>query len=324
MLQSLRILAKHSLAVSLLFFSTSPIAVPLLKTLLEDERFEIQGLICQPDRLVGREQVLTAPETKQLALEHGIPVYQPEKLRTALDLLGLFRKNPPDFLLTFAYGQILNEAWLSLPRLAPLNVHPSLLPLYRGPTPIPASLLHGDKETGITLMKMVPEMDAGPIAFQHSFAIEEGMNAGELFNMVALRAQEWIPEDVMQLVNSLEFVEQDATKASFCSMLSKEDGYLDFSLTAEEILRRYRAYTPWPGLWTRSKGKRLKLFELKAVDRAFELEAGHLAFKDEKLFVGTHSDPLEIGSLQIEGKQEVSASAFLKGQADFLQTVLPS
>ena len=324
MLQSLRILAKQPLTVSLLFFSSSPIAVPLFKSLLEDKRFEVQGLVCQPDRPVGRDQVLTAPETKKLALEHGISVFQPEKLRAELDLLASFKKNPPDFLLTFAYGQILSEDWLSLPRLAPLNVHPSLLPLYRGPTPIPASLLNGDKETGLTLMKMVPKMDAGPIAFQHTFAIEEGMNTGGLFDVVGLRAQEWIPDDLLKLMEALEFTEQDESKVSFCSMLSKEDGYLDFALSAEEILRRYRAYTPWPGLWTRCKGERLKLFDLTVGDPIIKLPQGHLAFEHERLYVGTQSAPLEIGSLQAEGKQKLSVGAFLKGQSDFLKNVLPS
>lgn len=312
------------MAVSLLFFSSSPIALPLFEALLSDDRFEVHGLFCQPDRPAGRDQVLTAPETKALALKHGISVYQPEKLRLELELLDVLKKNPPDFLLTFAYGQILSDAWLSLPRLAPLNVHPSLLPLYRGPTPIPASLLHGDKETGITLMKMVSEMDAGPIAVQHSMTIPENATAGDLFDAVAQRSKEWIPEDVLRLTDHLVFTEQDASKVSFCPMLSKEDGYLDFELSAEEVMKRYRAYTPWPGLWSRFQGKRIKFFGLKHATQELALELGHVLFMNEKLFIGTQTEPIEVESLQLEGKKQVSVAVFLQGQVDFLKSVLPS
>jgi methionyl-tRNA formyltransferase len=328
------ILAQSFLPVSLLFFSSSPIALPLFQALLSDKRFEVRGLVCQPDRPVGRGQSVVVSEIKSLALEHGIPVHQPEKLRLDVDLLESLKNHPPDFLLTFAYGQILSEAWLGLARLAPLNIHPSLLPHYRGPTPIQAALLNGDEATGITLMKMVPEMDAGPVAAQIRFPIEKNTTAEALFAFVSLRAREWIPEALLKLYKHVEFFEQDLKEVSFCSMLSKEDAYVDFKLSAELLLRRSLAYTPWPGLWTRWNGKLLKLFGVKAMDqnsllemeqlKMGRLEAGHFLLLNGKLFVGTSSDPVELEALQVEGKKRLKALDFLQGQPQFLEVVLPS
>lgn len=309
---------------SLLFFSSSPIALPLFEALLNDKRFEILGLVCQPDRPAGRGQELTAPATKTMAIEKGVPVFQPEKLSKDSELLDQFKKNPPDFLLTFAYGQLLSEDWLSLPMREPLNVHPSLLPKYRGPSPLESALLHGEKETGITLMKMVAAMDAGSIAFQRSFVLPESMTAGALYEEVAKHAAEWIPNAVFELALDPNFSwkEQNEAEVSFCSKLSKEDSFEDFKRDAEDVLNRYRAFTPWPGLWTTFEGKRVKLLELKVA--SFSLAPGHVEYKETHLFVGTQSHAVEILSLQMEGKKESGATEFLRGYPTLASAVLPS
>jgi methionyl-tRNA formyltransferase len=309
---------------SLLFFSSSPIALPLFEALLNDKRFEILGLVCQPDRPAGRGQKLTEPATKVMALEKGVPVFQPEKLSKDIELLERFKKNPPDFLLTFAYGQLLSGDWLSLPTREPLNVHPSLLPKYRGPSPLESALLHNEKETGITLMKMVAAMDAGSIAFQRSFPLPESMTAGELYEEVAKRAAEWIPNATVELVACADFVwrDQNENEVSFCSKLSKEDSFEDFKRDDADVLNRYRAFTPWPGLWTTFEGKRVKLLKLKAA--SFSLLPGHIEYKEDHLFVGTQGSAVEILSLQMEGKKESNAAEFLRGYPTLLNAVLPS
>jgi methionyl-tRNA formyltransferase len=310
-------------ATSLLFFSSSPLSLPLLGVLLKGERFEFVGLVCQPDKAAGRKGELLAPATKALALKHGIPVYQPEKLSKAVELLKQLEENRPDFLLTFAYGQLLSEEWLKLPRREALNVHPSLLPKYRGPTPPQAALLHGDTETGITLMRMVKEMDAGPIAMQHAFPLRE-ITTGELFEEVAKRAAEWIPEDLATIAaeDGFAFVEQDADAATYCEKFTKEDTFEDFQKTAEVLLNRYRAFTPWPGLWTTYKGKRLKFLALKSSGR--KVATGTVDVEGERLFTGTQSQAVEILTLQMEGKSALSAAEFLRGHPDFTNAVLPS
>lgn len=323
MLQCCGILAKSSVAVSLLFFSTSSIALPLFKALLDDERFEVRGLICQPDRAQGRGQVLASPAIKELALARGVPVFQPERLWAEVNLLASFKEQRPDFLLTFAYGQILSKEWLELPLLAPLNIHPSLLPLYRGPTPIPAVLLNGASETGITLMRMVPEMDAGPIASQLRLSLEPGMNAEVLFEHVAQKAEEWIPDELLKLSKDLFFIPQEETGASYCSLLCKEDGYTDFKSSAQDLYRRSLAYTPWPGIWTRFAGQRLKLFGMQ-LGPDLDLKPGEVGLVNGGLCVGTAHGAVVVEELQLEGKKRLSARIFLEGHRDFLKVILPS
>lgn len=308
---------------SLLFFSSSSIAVPLFKAFLRDKRFQIVGLICQPDKPAGRGEELTAPVTKGLALAAGVPVYQPEKLSKDFTLLQELRKNPPDFLLTFSYGQLLSKDWLELPGREALNVHPSLLPLYRGPTPLQAALLRGDATTGITLMKMVKEMDAGPIAAQHEFALGE-MTVGELYDAIAERAVEWIPDDVdaVALQEDFPFVPQDESRVTFCEKISKDDAFENFERSAEELLCRYRAYTPWPGLWTTFEGKRVKLNKVQKA--ALKLKKGQTRFDAGQLFVGAEGGSVELLELQMEGKKNLSAADFARGFPAFTETSLPS
>lgn len=309
--------------LTILFFSSSPISLPLLSALLRDSRFKVVGLFCQPDKPAGRGQALTCPETKGVAEQENVPVYQTPKLRDDKDLLLALQKDPPDFLLTFAYGQILSEDWLALPRLAPLNVHASLLPLYRGAAPIQAALLDGQNETGLSLMKMETEMDAGPVAFQHVFSISDDMTSEDVFDGLALLASQVIPDDLVRLSQELSFVEQDASKASFTKKIKKEDGYVDFQCTAEDLLRRFRAYTPWPGLWTTHQGERLKLLQLEATPLQ-TLKPGELIFKDLDFFIGTLDFDVRLSRLQLEGKKALASQEFILGSPDWASTVLAS
>lgn len=309
--------------LTILFFSSSPISLPLLNALLRDSRFKVTGLFCQPDKPAGRGQELTCPETKEVAVQENVPVYQTPKLRDDKDLLLALQKDPPDFLLTFAYGQILSEDWLALPRLAPLNVHASLLPLYRGAAPIQAALLDGQKETGLSLMKMETEMDAGPVAFQHVFPTSDEMTSEDVFDGLALLASQVIPDDLVHLSQELSFVEQDASKASFTKKIKKEDGYVDFQCTAEDLLRRFRAYTPWPGLWTTHQGERLKLLQLELTSTR-SLKPGELVFKDLDFFVGTLDFDVRLSRLQLEGKKALASQEFILGSPDWASTSLAS
>lgn len=309
--------------ISILFFSSSPISLPLLSALLKDERFKVVGLFCQPDKPAGRGQELTAPETKTLAEKEGVPVFQTPLLRTDHELLERFKLNPPDFMLTFAYGQILSEDWLALPKMAPLNVHTSLLPLYRGASPIQAALLDGKTETGLTLMKMEKEMDAGPIAFQHSFAIDEDMTSEDLFDGLANLAAEVIPEDLLALHAELKFSEQDATQATFTKKIKKEDGYVDFQCEAETLLRRFRAYTPWPGLWTTHKGERIKLLGLEKTTEK-SLKPSEVLYKDFVFYLGTLDFDVRLTLLQAEGKKAIAPKNFIQGSPEWASTSLAS
>ncbi|QQR55109.1 methionyl-tRNA formyltransferase [Candidatus Peregrinibacteria bacterium] len=305
----------------LLFFSSSPISLPLFRALLKDKRFEIMGLFCQPDKPAGRGQLLTAPETKLVAETEGILVHQMPRLSEAKELLDFLKKDPPDFLLTFAYGQILSSDWLELPRLAPLNVHASLLPLYRGAAPIQAALLDGQKQTGLSLMKMTEKMDEGPVAFKHPFDIEATMNSEDLFDALGSLAAERIPEDLLQLKERLVFEEQDPAAATYSSKIKKEDASVDFHKDAETLLRQFRAYTPWPGLWTTHQGQRLKFLGLEK-SSTLSLQPGELSYRDFAFYVGTQKGDLKLTRLQLEGKKPLEAKDFILGFPDWASTFL--
>lgn len=321
MLQLLCHTSKFMIPLSVLFFSSSPISLPLFNALINDSRFKVVGLFCQPDKPAGRGQILTAPETKILAEREGIPVYQTAKLSDDIELLSRFKADSPDFLLTFAYGQILSDPWLALPKLAPLNVHASLLPLYRGAAPIQGALLEGQKLTGLSLMKMETEMDAGPVAFQHPFDILDDVTSEDLFDGLANLAAETIPEDLLRLNKQLLFKKQDSSKASFTKKIKKEDGYVDFNSSAEELMCRYRAYTPWPGLWTTHNSERVKLLKL-AVTKSHELSPGQLVYKDPDFYVGALDFDLRILELQLEGKNPLKSKDFILGYPNWASTFL--
>ncbi len=309
---------------TLIFFSTGEIAIPLFQNLLQDPRFKILGLVLQPDRSSGRSLEVQVHPIKQIALENNISVYQPEKLSKDLELLASLKKDRPDFILTFSYGQILSESWLELPRIAPLNVHPSLLPKYRGPTPLQSALLHGEVETGVTLMKMSKGMDEGPIAAQYKLRIEPTMTSELLYKAAAELSAKQLPDAILDVAakGDAAFINQDESKASYCSMIEREDGRVDFNHTADEIYNQFRAFTPWPGIFTEYKGKRLKMLEIEKSEKS--LRPGEVSCEKSSVFIGCKDGSLKINSLQLEGKKTMDVKSFNLGQPDFCSTVLPS
>lgn len=309
---------------TLIFFSTGEIAIPLFEQLLKDSRFKILGLVSQPDRSAGRSMEIQVHPIKKLAQEHRIPVYQPEKLSKDIELLKELTQERPDFILTFSYGQILSEAWLELPSIAPLNVHPSLLPKYRGPTPLQSALLYGDTKTGVTLMKMSKGMDEGAIAAQFEIPIDETMTAETLYAAAAKLAAQKLPGAILEIAEKGQqaFTEQDASKATYCAMIERENGRVDFNKSVTEIYNMYRAYTPWPGVFTDYQGKRLKLLNIEKASRT--LKVGEVACDKDELLIGCKDGSLKVTTLQLEGKKALDAKTFSLGQPEFCSSVLPS
>ena len=303
-----------------LFLSSASIALPLLEALLADSYFEVQAVICQPDKPAGRKGELKAPDTKLLAVQSGVPVFQPERLNRDKVLLEQFKAKRPDVLLTFAYGQKLNADWLGLAQFPALNVHTSLLPKYRGASPIQAALLNGDEESGFTLMGMVDEMDAGPIYAQSRLYVRPAMTAGDLHDALALLAAEKVPS-LLKGLQELSPVEQNMQQVSFSHKIEKQDGFVDFTDSARTIFNRWRAYTPWPGLWTKYKGQVLKLLEVSPTSGS--LGSGKVVEMQGRLFVGTGDGALELHVVQMEGRKPMDAAAFVRGQDAFVGSQLP-
>lgn len=303
---------------TLVFFSSSEISVPLLKKLSKDPRFKVLALFTQPDKEFGRNKEIKKTATKIEAENLGIKVYQPEKLSSEKELLEEIKKMKPDFLLTFAYGQILNQDWLEVPQVAPINIHASLLPKYRGASPIQMSILNGDEKTGITVMKMVKKMDAGPFYVQHETALND-LNSDELFSKIAELSSELLADDLLKIAEGLDPQDQDEAKATYCKKVSRDDGHLDFNKNSDEILRMFRAFHPWPGVWASWDDKRVKFLRIEKSER--KLSPAKVDC-DSGIYIGTKDASVKILELQMESKKAMDSKTFLLGQKDICGATL--
>lgn len=231
---------------SIVFCGTPSFACPSLQALHDDPAFDVKLVITQPDKKVGRKQVMTAPPVKLLAEELGIAVEQPSDINTEIRKYGNTEIDSPDFLVVVAYGQILSEEVLSWPQIAPVNVHASLLPQLRGASPIQHSILVNHQETGVTIQRMAKELDTGPILAQESIPIGERATSIELFEKLAPLGAKLLVET---LKNPLAETPQNEEEATYCGKLDRELGQVNpETFTAEEIDRKVRALVPWPGV----------------------------------------------------------------------------
>ncbi len=292
------------------FFGTPEFAVPFLQALDQDEDLIVSTVVCQPDKPIGRKKMLTAPATKHYAVEHGIDVLQPASLK----------KEPidvdADLFVVVAYGKMIPKNVLDIPKHGTVNVHPSLLPKYRGPSPMQAAIANQDDKTGVSIMLLDAEMDHGPILVQETIQLNGTETYPDLQATIHDIGAPLLVQTIKNYVaGSIEPQAQDHDTTTFCKLLSREDGKIDWSETAEQIDAKRRAYMPWPGIWTMWEQKTLKFFDTKPVGvwRAKPLHPGEHAIIDDHLFFGTSSTPLEILELQLEGKQRMKTSDFLKG-----------
>jgi len=293
------------------FFGTPAFAAEFLKGLIADSTFEVVAVVTQPDEPMGRKKILTAPHVKLVAIEHGIPVFQPTKLKDET-----FQKNLKDtgaeLGVVVAYGRILPEAVLSVFAHGCVNVHPSLLPKYRGPSPIIAAIASGDIETAVTVMKLVQEMDAGPILAQAGLLVAADETTESLTKKVVDIGVPLLVETLKGFVaGKIVPTEQDHSQATFCKLLTREDGVIDWSQPAEVIERKARAFNPWPG--TSSAG--FKVYS--AVISEQTLPIGQAKVVDARIFIGTATAALEILELQAPAGKRLKAKDFLNGHKDF-------
>lgn len=228
------------------FFGTHEFAAYILQGLLDFPFVEVMLVVTQPDQKVGRKQVLTPPLTKVIAQKKNIPVLQPETLKNFQFPISNF-----DLSVVIEYGRIIPERLLSIPKFNTINIHPSLLPLYRGPTPIQAALLHGDTKTAVTIMQMDATMDTGPILLQREVAIAPDDTFLTLREKLMPIALDTLMETIPGFIDgSIQPKAQNNAQATYCTMLDREHGHIDWNKTTDEIYNQYRALTPWPGVWT--------------------------------------------------------------------------
>lgn len=250
----------RNMSHSVLFCGTPAFAVPSLRALLHDGDFDVKAVITQPDKPVGRSQVLTHSPVKTLALEHDLPVLQPANINDFLpDYLTQHPEMKPDFLVVVAYGKILKQAVLDLPNIAPINVHASILPRWRGASPIEHAIVNGDKTTGVTIQVMSAGLDEGPILAMDKIDIGARETAPKLRERLSVIGAELL---VKTLKEPLHPQPQPTAGITVCSKIKKEDGTVDpQSMTAWEIDRRIRAFQPWPGVKTAIDGHEVKLID---------------------------------------------------------------
>jgi methionyl-tRNA formyltransferase len=298
----------------LVFIATGDIALPAFRHLLENGPRPL-ALVTQPDKPVGRHQVLTPPSIKTEALAAGIPVYQPEKIGDVTEELTAL---DPEVLVVMAYGQILRQNILTLASSAIINLHASLLPKYRGAACIQAVIDAGDSETGITSMHVVRELDAGDIILAKAIPITAVDTGGTLHDRLAVLAAEVLGETLVKLTDgNAPRIPQDAALSSYIPKLERDDGRIDWNMSAAAIERRIRAYDPWPGTFTIAiEGGREK--RLKVLPPAFvsnhQLSPGEIFCEGGKLIVGCGDGALELSTVQPDGGKRMSAAEYLRGR----------
>jgi len=281
-------------------------------------------VIAAPDKPVGRKQIITPPSVKVIAQKHNIPILQPEKI---LDSKSQILDSKPDLIVVAAYGEILPKEILEVPKYSCLNVHPSLLPRWRGPSPIQFSILEDDDKTGISIIKMTEKVDAGPILAQKEIKIGGKETYNTLHNKLAGLGAELLIETISKWIKG-EIKEklQDESKANYTKVLKKEDGKIDWQKSAEEIERQIRAYSPWPGTYTMANNKILKILNADVLKQTkngpFGIAGKTFLASNDKIAVQTGKDFLIISELQLEGKKIISAKDFLRGHPDFIGTIL--
>ena len=298
----------------LVFMGSPEFALPTLRALAEN--YPVVGVITQPDRPAGRGKELTPPPVKVLAQEFGLPVIQPERLKQpdAMEQLHLWA---PDLIIVAAFGQILRPAILDLPKFGCINVHASLLPRWRGAAPIQAAILAGDAWTGITIMRMDSGVDTGSILRQHAVLILPDDTAGFLSQRLAGLGAELLLETLpAYLRGELRPQTQDDSGATYVPMLKKDDGLLDFSHPAVQLVRQVRAYNPWPGAYTLWKGKPLKVLRAHAVEDLTS-EPGLRLVHQHLPSIGTVQGVLILDEVQPAGKKPMPGEAFLHGVRDW-------
>lgn len=298
---------------------TPEFAVPCLNALIKaDSKFNIKAVYTQPDKPVGRKQILTPPPVKQLALDSKIPVFQPSKIKKNKEVLDQLSSLDLDLIIVVAYGKILPQELLYIPKYGCINVHASLLEKYRGAAPIQWSIANGEKETGVTTMLMDAGMDTGDILLKKSLEINIDDTTVTLSNKLSDLGADLLIETIPQLINnSIKPIKQDDSKATMAPIINKIDGEIQWYKSAEDIYNLMRAFTPWPGIYTIYNDLSLKITECSVIagSSSSGYKPGQVTEINKSGFiVATGNGLLQVSKVQLSGSKEMNASDFVRGQ----------
>lgn len=305
------------------YMGTPEIAASVLQA-VHELPVEIVGVWTQPDKPVGRKQVLTPPPVKVLAEQYGIPVHQPQRIKRKAEVLAL-KELKPDLILVTAYGQLLSEEILNIPPLGCINMHASLLPAYRGAAPIQWAIVNGETKTGVTAMMMDKGMDTGDMLLRREVAIDPQDTAQSLYEKLAEEGAALIKEVIERLLKGeqLRREKQKEEEATYAPIIQKKDGLIDWAQSAKNIEQKVRGFSQWPGAYTFLEDKKLTILEAEIIEEPEQKNAlptgaviqKGLQEKKPVLLVQTGDQVLKIKRLQLQGKKAMDADAFLRGNA---------
>ena len=292
----------------ILFLGTPDFAVAALERIVGTDN-EVVGVVTQPDRKRNRGEVSFCP-VKQFAVEKGIKVYQYESIRK--EGVEDIKAINPDIMITCAFGQIISQEILDIPKYGVINIHASLLPKYRGSSPIQWCLVNGESKTGVTIMRTALAVDSGDILLQKEIDILPEENAGELFDRLAVLGGEAIVE-ALEIIKDGKavYTPQDESKATHYPMISKEDGKIDWSKSAREVFNKMRGFTPWPSAFTTLDGKLFKILKCVVSDKIFDGKEGQVFVEERKAYVVCGNGTVELKEVQLESKKAMPVSDFL-------------
>lgn len=307
------------------FFGTPLLSANVLQDLLNASDIEVVFVVTNHDKPIGRSNKLQETSVKTLAIAHNIPVFSPIKIRNNSEFFQELRRYQCDYFIVVAYGKILPNEILEIPQKMCINVHGSILPAYRWASPIQASLLHWDKETGVTIMKMSEWMDEWDILKIHSIAIDPTETTGSLFEKFADISGTILIQTLRELeMGGITSLPQDHTVATYCSKIDKEDGLIDWNDSADKIYHMWQAYTPWPGIYTLYDKKRLLLEKVGTRDeekknneigKVVKMETGEFGITCNKWI-------LTLSQVKLEWKKSQSIRDFVNGNQNFISSIL--
>ena len=304
----------------IVFMGTPAFSAPILR-MLHEEGYDIAAVVTQPDRPVGRKKVLTPPPVKEEALQLGLPVIQPEKLRGSQELEEILALNA-DLVVTAAFGQILPKELLDAPRLGCINVHASLLPAYRGGAPIHQAIIDGQATTGVTIMYMAEKLDAGDIISQREIAIEDTDNTGTMFDKLSAVGRELLKETMPSIIDGTNArIPQNESLVTFARNISREQELIDWNNEARALYNQVRGLHPWPVAYTTFEGANFKVWAAKVGETSTNAVPGEVVKIEKDHFEVATGDggTLALYDVQPAGKKRMTAEEFLRGTGSKLQ-----
>ena len=305
--------------ISVVFFGTHDFAAIILEALATNQDFSVLGVVTQPDKPVGRKQAIQKSAVKIVAEKFNLPLFQPATLKKFTAESGELAQ--ADNFVVCQYGLVIPQAVLDMPKNGSINIHPSMLPSYRGASPLQTALLNGEKNTGITIMLMDAAVDHGPILIQEPVTILPDETYGTLSKRLAPIAANLLIKTLTDWAQKLiEPKEQNHALATFTKIFSRDDGKINWHKTAQEIHNQFRALDPWPGIWTMWNGKRLKLLSVGISTHS--AAPGKVSQVNNDLVIGTSHGSITVFKLQLEGGKPTLAAAFLSGHPKIIGTIL--